>query len=776
MSTPVIREQQKQPEIRTVYNPKGEEYDTLRHVYNRYHDMKDYRGGNTSGLGSAGSTMGPYNFEGNWDKWEKQWNSWRPPKDTNDWKSNIYVPITTSVIEAELSEILEQDLRPFVVERGPKDTGKAKIINAILNATWDKGKCNLALLEIIKDALIFGTGIGQEYFWRQPRTIRDVDKKGNITTKDVFEYDDCYLEPVRIYDFFIDEKARSFTGPYQARDCIRRYIMDYDDFRTFFNGDDWDPKDRAKLVKPGGDTNYYEFFSPPTSMQHDREVEVLWYWNKPMDMLAIVANDVLVLAKPNPYKHKQLPFIRVVDVKIPYQFYGKGEAELLESLQEEQNTLRRMIIDRNHLDIDKPAFVSDTLTLEDEDLIARPHGMIPVGDVNAIKFPEYSDIPSSVFKTIDMITDDKVRVTGMDERQQSVSTSGTATEAAILKEQTIKRINMKMWYLRNESLIDIGSLRVANIMQFYSQPKLTEIVGADDLAKYQAQGLVQKQGGKNYKANYRTVRLENQQFNLDTATNTPTIDKAKGNSFFEARPEWFLPEHGGYDIQYAATQSVPISKPLQQQKFDELYDRLGKNQTVDPWKLAEMELKSRDLDPDEFKAGQQQGQGGPQGQQQPGGGPTGQNAPGQPGGKQQIDIQKAVDLAGQENQEMLQGNKIHPTPYAPMQHTQIHIEFIKSKKFKEQSDPGNKILKNFTYHIMGEIVALKARGGQGAQEAQALQQEVGGGGQGVPGQGQGNLSGSGPQGGVPNGNMQDVAGPQVQGGGDTQNVSGAQMQ
>lgn len=727
MTTPTL--DKKQPDIRNAYNPKGDEYDTLKHVYDRYYRMKDHRNG----------TVGPHNFEGDWDKWEKQWDAYRPPKDADDWKSNIYIPITTSIIEAELSDVIEQNLRPWVVERGSEDEAKARVTNAILDYTWEKAKSDVALYDIIKDALIFGTGIGMEYYWKQPRTV----KTDNGKTQDVLEYDDCYLEPVRLWDFYVDEKARGFSGPYQANDCIRRYIMDYDDFRTFFKGKTWDPMDRAKIVKPGGDTNYYEFYHPPERIDRDRELEVLWYWNKPDDLLAIVANDVLVCMKPNPYKHKQLPFIKVVDVKRPYQFYGKGEAELLESLQEENNTLRRMIIDRNHLDIDKPILVSDTLTIEDEDIITRPHGVIPVGDVNAIKPVEYGDIPGSVFKSLELLNDDKIRVTGMDERQQSVSTSGTATEAAILKEATIKRLNMKMWQLKNDALIDIGRLRVANIMQFYSQPKLEQILGDDEVAKAEQDGKLIKSNGKNYKAEYRTIRLKDEALSINDQTKQPQITPAKGNTYFEAKPEWFLPSHGGYDIKYAVTESVPISKPLRQQKMDEMYDRLSRNQAVDPWKLAEVIIKSRDLNPDDFKREEPQ----------PGG---------QPGQGQSINLKKIVDLAGVENAEMMQGKPIGPTPYAPVVHTEIHVEFMQSDRFKQEAS--QEVLQIFTRHVTGELMAQKMRGGQPGPAGLSQGQTQGPQMQGMPGM-------------APEGmNMNDVAGPQVQGGGDTQNVSGSQMQ
>jgi len=706
---------QKEPKIRKVYKPSDEEYKTLQHVYERKQQMADKRA----------------DEEKNWDKWQKQWDSYRIPRDGDDWRSNIFIPITSSVIEAELSEIINQDLMPWAVERGAEDKSKAMVTNAILEYTWDVSKSSLALYEIIKDALIFGTGIGMEYFWEEQRDIRTSDGK----KKRVTEFNNSYLEPVRLWDFYVDERARGFSGPNGAKDAIRRYIMDYDDFRNFFQGKTWDPHGNASLVKPGGDTNYYEFYKPPERLVHDREVEVLWYWNKPQDLLAIVANDVMVKYGPNPYKHKQLPFIRAIDVKRPYQFYGKGESELLESLQEEINTLRRMIIDRNHLDIDKPIMVSDALTLEDDDTISRPHGIIPVGDVNAAKPMEYSDIAQSVFRTLEMLNDDKIRVTGMDERQMGVQKAGTATEAAILREATLKRLNLKIWNLKNDTIVDIGKLRVANILQFYSQPRLEEIVGEKMVAQAKEEGTLVTDGDIKYRKSYRNIRLKDKAIGINPLTKEPEIEPAKGFTFFEAKPEFFLPSHGGYDIRYKASSSMPISKPLEQQKADEMYDRLAGNPTVDPWKLAEFLIKSRDKDPDDFKI-EKQGSGQPQG----------------------VDLKKMVDLAGMENDEMMKGKPIKPTPYASPAHTEIHIQFMKSKKFQEEVPPEDKkVIQIFSNHIAGEIMAQQLRGG--------VQTGAAAGGEAQPGMPQGGTPGQT----TPGQEMANTVPGKIQGGGEVQN-------
>lgn len=699
----------KSPEIRREYVPSEEEMQAIRKVYQRKQEMGDARQAE----------------EMKWANDIKQWEANREVKGPDDWKSNIYIPITSAIIEAQLSELVNQDLMPFVVPRGSEDEAKAKVMNSILEYTWDVAKSDVALGDLIKDALIFGTGIGQEYYLRQPKKIRTQGKGGKITERTVIEYDDCYLEPVKLEDFYIDERARGFSGPFAAVDCVRRYIMDIRDFKNYFTGD-WDPLGNAKYVKPGGNVDYYEFYRPPERLNHEHEVEVLWYWNRVEDECIVVANDVCVVNGPNKYKHKQLPFVRVIDVKRPYQFYGKGQARLLESLQEETNTLRRMIIDRNHLDIDKPILVSDTFTIDDEDVASRPHGLIPVGDVNSARPLEYSDIPASTFKSLEMLRDDTIRVTGMDERQQSVSAAGTATEAAILKEATLKRLGMKILQIKQDTLVDIGRLRVANIMQFYPQGRLESIIGEERVNKAKEEGTLVEKDGQMYEKKPRTIRLEDQALSVNSATNEPMMNPTKGMTFFDAKPEFFMPTHGGYDIRYKSSSALPISKPLEMQKADEMYDRLSRNPAVDQWKLASYLIKSRDQNPDDFSREAQ--------------------APNAP----PVNAQKMVDLAGMENSEMMEGKAIGPTPYASPIHTQMHVEFMKSPKFKEDLPEENTeaVLKIFSDHVMGEIAAQQARGGQGGPQDPASTAPDGGGMPSMP------VEGQNPQDGV------------VQGGGD----------
>lgn len=692
------------PEINKLYEPTDKEQNVREWVYKRYEEMK--------------SSQERQDAEKVWIAGEKAWEAKRDERNDDEWQSNYYIPLTTSVIESILAEMIDQNPRPLILPRSSEDATKAMVMRHIFDYTWDVANGDEELRKVIKSSLIYGTGFAQEYYLKDRRMVKDIIQMGKKSKdkrqreiisdeREVYEFDDCMMEYVSPWDIYKDEKAREINrGTYKARDIIRRYVMNYRDAKDFFSGPVWNHLGNFRYVKPGGDTNYYQFYKPPQGINHKEEVEILWYWaRRPEDYLVIVANDVVLRMGPNIFKHKQLPFAKSIDVNRLDRFYGKGEPELLDSIQDELNTLRRMIIDRNHLDIDKSFLVSQNTMLNDEDLIARPHAMIPVDDPKSVQALEYGDLPLSVDRTLKSIQEDSIRVTGIDDRFQSLQRSpSTATEAAILKESTIKRIKMKISNLEAGFLVDIGRMRVSNIIQFYSQPKLEKIVGEEgtqeykrEVARLMSTGQIQVYDNKLYKTAFKQIRLEGKEI-IPNEAGILKERATNGFSFFEARPETFIPMAvGGFDIKFDAGANLPLSKPLMQSKMTEMYDRLMPLATAgvtnyDPEKLADQLVKVNDLNPQDLKKEEAV---------------TNENIETQR-------LEMIINLAGQENQMVSEGKPIPPlgTPYAPPAHTQMHIEFMKSATGKSLPQPQFDVLAK---HTMGEIQAINAR--EGGQES-----------------------------------------------------------
>jgi hypothetical protein len=692
--------------INKLYKPTDKEKNLRDWVYKRKWSMEQ--------------SAHRHKAEREWDDGDKAWEAIRREKDEGDWQSNYYVPMTTAIVESTLSELIQQLPQPLIIPRGDEDKAKAKVMQAIFEYTWSTANGDDVMKDVMRGSLIHGTAIAQEYYLKDKRMVRDIKGFGKKTKKkgkeilgeerEVLEYDDCLMEYVNPWMFLVDEKAHEINrGVHKARDVIRKFYMNYRDAKEFFSGPVWDHLNNFRFVRPGQSPEYYMYYKPPEGVDHDEEVEVLWYWGRtPEDLLVITINDVVVRMGPNLYKHKQLPFAKAIDVKRLGQFYGKGEPALLESIQDEANTLRRMTIDRHHLDIDKMFLVDNQTVLDEEDLIARPHGMIPVNDPAAVKAVEYGDIPISVERTNRAINEDKIAVTGVDDRFQSVQKApSTATEAAILKESTLKRVRMKLRNYEQGFLYDIGRMRVSNIMQFYSQPKLEKIVGQKgtaefkkEVAKLARQGLLEVRNGTPFKKEFKTITTEGTELFPDARGEIQTRKKP-GFHFFTINPEFWLPTGKmGFDIRFEAGPALPVSKPLMQSKISEMYDRILP--IADPQftnysaeKLADELVKANELNPEDLKSDEAM---------------EAENV-------EQSRSDLLIDLAAQENELVLRGEDIPEfgTPFADPSHNMVHIEFLKSEKMKQvDQEVFNMLLK----HTIGEQEAIQQRGGAGGAAAQ----------------------------------------------------------
>ena len=683
----------REPKIYKYYKPSDKEKASIAHVYDRYYAMKD--------------NPARADAEKEWDKAETAWDQCsKDDEKLEEWQADYYVPLTTATVEQILSEMVDQSPRPILLPLSAEDKPRATVMKHTFEFTWETADGDEELENVLKDCLIYGNGFAQEYYWKDRRLVRSLiglkKDKGlrlpEYKETEIFEYDDCYMESVSPYELFFDETARTINrGPYKCRDAVRRYIMKLDDFKTFFSGDVWDPLNNVRFVRPGGDTNWYSKYRPPEDVNKKDEVEVLWYWSRsPNDSLRIVANDVLIKDGPNPYKHKQLPFAMTYDVKRPHKFYHKGEPKLLESIQKELNIIRRMITDRNHLDIDKMWLVGRNEMMNEDDSMSRPHGIIRVDDPSNYKPVEYGDIPGSVTLTMGELAKDATRVTGVNDRFSIGATPMTATDAAIKKEAMMQSIKAKLRRLEKGFLVDVGRMRVSNIIQFYSQPRLEKIVGAAGAEEFRkekqelmAKGLLEEIDGTAYKKEYRNIRVKGKMLQPDVRGQIQEIPQ-QGYSFFDMKPEYFVPvARGGFQIRFEAGSTMPVSKALMVKQTQDAVTQLMPLATAgigyDPVKLGDELLKSLDKDPEDYKL------------EQP-----------------EKDVTQAreellVNLASTENEQVTKGAPIPQmgTPYATAAHTKIHLAYMRSPQGKGLPEAAFKLLSK---HTMGEITAQEMRG------------------------------------------------------------------
>ena len=531
---------------KSTYTPTNKEQEKIKLVTERLEKMKRKR----------------RDYEKDWNEADKQRQMHRETRPKDDWRSNLKLPDTFSIIETAKAEMVSQS--PGITYR-PRETGdvlRAEKLNKIFEYTWEKGNGDLELIKFIDDALTYGVAIGEEY-WRQDlveeKSIEefDMEKFQPKTWKknDKIIYEDVYFESLPIWSFYWDPMADDLE---HAKDCAKVLTYTKDDFLKKF-------KKYPNSKKVAGGTSIYrpEWFKPTGNLD-DHEVEVVFYYNKSDDLYLILANGILLTQSENPipYKHKDFPFVKAVDILLPHSFVGMGEPKIMKCLQEERDILRNMRLDATHLNIQTQYIVDDRLELDDEDLIAKPHGIIR-GPVDSIKPIDKIPVFAESYKEEEFINDDMIKATGIDIRMQSLPGGGdTATEVAILKESSLKRIRLKLKIMERMALHRLGRLRLANVQQFYAIPKVVSIIGDEGVEETEQ---------------YRNIGFT-----------TP-----KGSyEWFTANPNDLI---GEYDIIVAPGATLPVSKALEAQKAINLFDRLNQNPVVDQRQLVKMLIDTHEL-------------------------------------------------------------------------------------------------------------------------------------------------------------------------------------
>ena len=537
----------------TPYKPSQAEADALTMVYDRFEKMKRKR----------------TDFEDDWNQADKQYQMWRPRRHKDDWRANLKLPMTFSVIETAISEMVDQSPGINLLPRKVGQAVNAESLEKIWKYTWEKGNGDIELIKFMKDALLYGTGIGEEYYRQDvvmKKELEDFDLELFRPTKwrkrEETGFDDCYFESIPIWDFFIDPMATSLET---ANDCIKRVRMSFDDFKFRYK-----KYPNAKKAAGGGPADSPARWFDPTKSWGEDEVAVIHYYNKQKDLYLVIANDVMLTPhdNPNPYRHKDFPFVRAVDVLLPHSFYGLGEPKIMECLEDELNTIRNMRLDTAHLNIHTMFLVDDKLELDDADLVARPHGAIK-GPVDSIKPVADKPLKQEAYKEEELLKDDIIRATGIDPRLQALGGKGnTATEISILKESSLKRIRLKLRLMERLALYRLARLRIANIQQFYAIPQIKQIVGEAGLLE--SAEFFRSYGAYNDKGQYR----------VETA-----------------KPEQLT---GEFDIIVVPGSTLPISKSLEAQKTINLFDRLNGHPDVDQRKLVEDLIRANDKNPAEI--------------------------------------------------------------------------------------------------------------------------------------------------------------------------------
>lgn len=465
------------------------------------------------------------------EKWDKYYRMFRSyvERTVGDWRSKVFVPYVFSTIETILPRIVASSPRFLCAPVGPEDVEPAKVVEMRLNYCAQQSGLQYELLEGEKSALIYGTGLLKTFYKTDIRTAyqqqqvpvemeEDVEREvvdpetgevmigpnGQPVTETTTEtstelqtqmapfefvaYDGPDVVALDLYDFWIAPEASDVQS---ARYAIHRvfkemgYVLAKVKDGVYRLPEGMGPADVADIEDEPLARRLATINLGPGSQQDSQRkpVELLEFWTDDGRVITMANRKAILRVTPNPYWHGQKPFVRIVDYPVPNEFYGIGEVESIEGLQDIQNVLVNTRLDAVRL-TSNPMFGVDVTGIEDpRDLRVRPGGTIrtrgglPVRDV--FERIDMGDVTDGAFAEAEQMERLIERVTGVSPITaglDSPSYNDTATGASLMMEAANTKFGMKLRMLEL-SLREVAQHWGALIQQFTSEEALVRFAG-----------------------------------------------------------------------------------------------------------------------------------------------------------------------------------------------------------------------------------------------------------------------------------------------------------
>lgn len=632
------------------YQPNKRRRAIRRQVYQRFYQLRD-----------DGARK---EAEAQWELADKEFGMYFEPPDADNWQADLHLPDAFAAIQTQEQERIERRSRPMLEATEESDEPIAELANSLLRYNMDNTGFDYQYYLGKLSAASRGTAFFMDYWRTDKRMVKDpVDLNEDGTLKyearEITDFDDDYTEWVPNEFIFVDEKSKHID---EAIDMVRREILNIEEFHRVY--DDKPGFFDTEYVTRGGDTGVRSFFKMPEDIT-EQDVEVLHYYNRSVDAYWVVANNITIFDSPLPSKHKELPLAVGYQYKIPGHFWGVGIPKVIHYLSEERRSIRNLNMDRQKIIVGGAFLHNSSFDLDDEDEVIYPGKIIsvdtngqPVG--NAIQQMNMSDVPASYFRTEEILLEDMRRADGIDDRITTSNGATTATQAAIVKESTLKRINLISITNEMDTVVRIGRLKWSNIQFLYPIPRIEKIV--EDNQEHEEKV-------------YRTVNIKGKKFSIadDNGKKVLRMEDIRGKSALQIDKKMAKYLEPSFDVTIDADATPPPSKAIEQTKKTEVFSLLMAN----PASMATLDINGavadllmvNNIKPDIWM----------------------KNADGS--------RRDMMMLAESENMVMAAGQPLDGTPGASEDHTLVHLMFTKTEEYKQLPEAFQQIIMD---HILQE--------------------------------------------------------------------------
>lgn len=422
--------------------------------------------------------------------WRRSYQNWRGELDTSiyPWRSKLFIPWSFTVIETIIPRVFARDPKWRAVSQNPDFEPEApQVVSDLLTYQWKQMGMRIKMYDYIKDSLMYSKGFAKVSwnFQTKTKTFMEpvVGKNDEITfkksVKSDVEFDDPIVEVIDPADIYIDPDATSSGYGGNGKFLIHRKTVDVSELKNNPNYSNVDKIKQASYADAYMDKLMRYREDIPQKDKHDNLVEILEYWEQ--DRLIVIANRSVILRdSPNPYNHKQIPFVELDDYRDPHRLYGQSELSVIDPLQREINSIRNQRRDYDNLALN-PVIQMVPGTLRNPNSAHMAPGAVwMVSDLNSIgtfQMPllqgAATDVENQTAGDIKMATAiDEIGIGLLPDNPQRRS----ATEVVTSQQSAGKRFSMKIALLE-DAVQKMGELIFALNQQFLDKERMIQIVG-----------------------------------------------------------------------------------------------------------------------------------------------------------------------------------------------------------------------------------------------------------------------------------------------------------
>ncbi len=398
-------------------------------------------------------------FHAKWDRWERNYRSIYDPTIKamkEEWQATMFQPMTVAQVETiccAITKILLGKEHPIGFK--PRETGdllQAELNASLLEHQIDKSDFPIVFYDVLKEALIFGSGF-MKLYWRKDidrRMIRSplkytfgdaakelmngrLIKVGGVKgyenkAQEMVVREGVCAERVHIRDLFLEPNSldlkrlihRSKLTYGELLDMSKQGYFDKESIEKL-KGVSEKKSFESEVAVLKGDQGITD--TPVERPDYDKRHTVWEYWgmvprkwiNPSMDGESEKANELvsgkIMVASgqyylgcwENDQQSMEPPFVKA-DYIPTGQTYGMGVAQLIEGVQEELNEIRNLRVDNVNLIINKVLVAIEKYVVDPKDVISKPGQVIRVkgndlDDARKAIYPlEMPDVAISSYK------------------------------------------------------------------------------------------------------------------------------------------------------------------------------------------------------------------------------------------------------------------------------------------------------------------------------------------------------------------------------------------